>query len=293
MAKSKSGGSRAYLRGRIANDVYSIGKDGKGKKQQVVRSLAEQVKNPQTQLQMFGRMLMSTIMQAVSALTFIINHSFDSMAAGQPSISEFIRRNYALLKADATANPSAGNKFGLNKYQEKGAKAGQYVVSDGSAVLPAAVADASTAALAQMTITKTADEKTAGAIRSLLGVAVGDYITLVAIDKDGNGQAVRAIVASTLADDAELTAANVAQLFTFEGTVAPSVSLADTAITIAMPATIVPLSTGVIVSQQKNGSWEHNECTLVNRATTIEFTSSVALPTYPVGEEKFLNGGEL
>lgn len=46
MAKSKSGGTRSYIRGKIGADVYSVGKDGKGKRQQVVRSLAEQVANP-------------------------------------------------------------------------------------------------------------------------------------------------------------------------------------------------------------------------------------------------------
>lgn len=48
MAKSKSGGTRAYIRGRVGADVYSIGKTANGKKQQVVRSLAETVANPQT-----------------------------------------------------------------------------------------------------------------------------------------------------------------------------------------------------------------------------------------------------
>ena len=92
MAKSKNGGSRAYIRGRIGSDVYSVGKDGKGQKQQVIRSLAVQVANPRTSNQMFGRMIMSTVMQAVSGLSFIIDHSFDGKVKGQPSISEFIRQ---------------------------------------------------------------------------------------------------------------------------------------------------------------------------------------------------------
>ena len=62
MAKSKNGGTRAMIRGRVGSDVYSIGKDGKGARQQVVRSLAEQVANPRTQAQMFNRMIMSTVM---------------------------------------------------------------------------------------------------------------------------------------------------------------------------------------------------------------------------------------
>ena len=78
-------------------------KDGKGKKQQVVRALAETVKNPQTIAQMRGRMIMSTVMQAQSAMAYIVDHSFDGVPAGQPSISEFIRRNYELIKADVAA----------------------------------------------------------------------------------------------------------------------------------------------------------------------------------------------
>ena len=87
MAKSPVGGSRAMLKGRIGSDVYSVGKDGKGRRQQVVRSLAEQVSNPRTQAQMEGRMIMSTVMQAVAGLSAIIDHSFDGIANGQPSIS--------------------------------------------------------------------------------------------------------------------------------------------------------------------------------------------------------------
>ena len=71
MAKAKSGGTRSFLRGRVGSDVYSIGKDAKGNKQQIVRSLAESVANPQTLAQMRGRMIMSTIMQAVSSMSAI------------------------------------------------------------------------------------------------------------------------------------------------------------------------------------------------------------------------------
>ena len=139
MAKSKSGGTRSYIRGRIGSDVYSIGRDGKGSRQQVVRSLAEQVSNPRSQSQMFGRMIMSTVMQAVSGLAPIIDHSFDGVAKGQPSISEFIRRNYALVKADAVAHAATGNSFELSKFQEKGCKVGYYAISTGTVVKPAAV----------------------------------------------------------------------------------------------------------------------------------------------------------
>ena len=93
MAKSKSGGTRSMIRGRVGSDVYSIGKNANGKKQQIVRSLAETVANPQTIAQMRGRMIMSTVMQAQSALKPIIDHSFDNVVGVQPNLSEFIKRN--------------------------------------------------------------------------------------------------------------------------------------------------------------------------------------------------------
>ena len=88
---------------------------------------------------MTGRMIMSTIAQAVAALRPIIDHSFDNVSGRQPNISEFTRLNYALIKADVEAHPSSGNEFGLVKYQEKGVKSGTYQVSKGDIAVPTAI----------------------------------------------------------------------------------------------------------------------------------------------------------
>lgn len=288
MAKSKVGGSRAYIRGRIGADVYSIGKDGKGTRQQVVRSLAEQVSNPRTESQMFGRMVMSTVMQAVSALQPIIDHSFDGLPKGQPSISEFIRRNYALVKADAIANPASGNKFGLVKYQEKGAKGGQFVVSNGTMAVPSAVSALSNV----MSIELTAQTTTVGGLKAALGLSADGYITYVGILPDGSGLFVRAHVDTTLADETALTAENIASIVKLEANSPASVILETNTVSIQHGLTAEPVSFGIIVSDLVDGSWKHNKCTLENDSTPT-FTSDVALPTYPVGTEQFLNGGDL
>ena len=120
MAKSKSGGTRSMIRGRVGADVYSVGRDAKGKKQQIVRSLAETVSNPQTQAQMRGRMIMATIAQALAALRPIVDHSFDNVVGARANLAEFTSRNYALIKSDVATHPSGNNYFGLNKWQEKG-----------------------------------------------------------------------------------------------------------------------------------------------------------------------------
>lgn len=288
MAKSKVGGSRAYIRGRIGADVYSIGKDGKGTRQQVVRSLAEQVSNPRTLSQMFGRMVMSTVMQAVSALQPIIDHSFDGLPKGQPSISEFIRTNYALVKADAIAHPASGNTFGLNKYQEKGAKGGQYVVSNGAMAVPSAVQ-----ALANvMTIGLTAQTTTVGGLKAALGLSADGYITYVGILPDGSGMFVRAHVDTTLPDETALTSENIASIIKLEGNKSAGVSLDGNTITIERNAVDEPVSYGVIVSDLVDGAWKHNKCVLQSDATP-SFAYDVALPTYPTGTQQFLNGGDL
>ena len=290
MAHSKSGGTRSYIRGKIGADVYSIGKDGKGKRQQVVRSLAEQVSNPQTEAQMKGRMYMSTVMQAVSALSPIIDHSFDNVPNGQPSISEFISRNYALIKADAEAHPASGNVFGLNKYQEKGIKAGHYVVSKGEIVNPAAIAATSSG----LRITKLATDTTAGAIRSLLGVAVGDFFTFVAIVDSWKAIYFRVKVTDTLSDSTTLTSGNIGQLFDIEGNCPVAIQLDTTSITIVYNGVDTVYVEGMITSQKVAGAWKHSNCQLdESGADTFEWTSNVALPTYPQGSARFLNGGDI
>lgn len=300
MAKSRAGGSRSYLRGKLGSDVYSIGKDGKGKKQQVVRALAETVKNPQTIAQMRGRMIMSTVMQAQSALAFIVDHSFDGVPAGQPSISEFIRRNYELIKADVAANPSDNNQFGMVKYQQKGIHGGAYIVANGNAQLPAMVSFTNEEYEPKVTFGGLTAGFTAGDFRAALGLNVGDYFTMVIIESAAHGAvAHRLKVTEALADATVITDANAAQLFDVESVNADE---NDTlTFDVAQDGTSIAVSTnptndyaaGLILSKKVGGAWTHNNCVLSISSLGQRFSADVALPTYPVGSERFLNGGDL
>lgn len=292
MAKSKSGGSRSYLRGRIASDVYSIGRDANGKKQQVVRSLAEQVKNPQTIAQMRGRMIMSTVMQAVSAMAPIIDHSFDNVPNGQPSISEFIRRNYALIKADVAAHPASGNSFALSEYQEKGLKVGNYLMSDGKALLPSTLLTSSIES-GGLNFQLPAAATTAGAIREALGFSGEDFITSVSILEDGEFVFFRLNVSKALADDTAITESNVAQLFTADNPLGLTLTFEFSGGMIAVNASgKVGVRGGAIISRKTASGFEHNQCVLKGNGAA-DPAADVALPTYPEGTERFLNGGEL
>ena len=288
MAKSKSGGTRSYIRGRVGADVYSIGKDGLGKKQQVVRSLAETVANPQTEAQMRGRMIMSTVMQAVAAMSMIIDHSFDGMVKGQPSISEFIRRNYALIKADVAAHPASGNEFGLNEYQEKGVKKGSYVVSNGSAIIPAALELDSEQS--NITIALTATTLTVGGLKAALGLTPDDYFTFCGIRGNGTFQYMRYRINPDLADTTAISSANVENVFVTEGVGDFSVAL-DTNSIVISNGNIYDCNT-IIVSIKNDTGYAHNTAVL-GAGDGFASAADVVLPTYPMGSENFLNGGDL
>lgn len=285
MGKSKNGGTRSFLRGRVGSDVYSVGKDSKGQKQQVVRSLAESVANPQTTAQMRGRAIMSTVMQAVSALAQVIDHSFDSVAVGQPNVSEFIRRNYALVKADVAAHPASGNAFGIVKYGEKGAKRGAYVISDGNAYLPTAFVNAADKA----TLSVAGGSLSVAAIKSALGLGDSEYFTLVGLTANGNAEIARFRIADALSDDTIVTADNLSDLFAIEANCVPVVAVAGSTITFALPN--AQANSAIIISKLKNGAFIHNSAELLG-VENPDFTFNTAIATYPVGTARLLNGGD-
>jgi len=288
MAKSKSGGTRTYLRGRVGSDVYSIGRDSKGKKQQVVRSLAESVSNPQTQSQMRGRMILSTIAQALAVLRPIVDHSFDNVIGAQANLSEFTSRNYGLIKADIAAHPASGNSFGLVAYKEKGAKQGAYVISDGQATIPAALV--LTKASGIIAITLPADDITVGGLKSALGMSSEEYFTLVGLTTDGAAAYERFRVNPTLADSTAIAAGNIGDVFAVEGNAVASIAIASNVISITLAS--VAGDCAVIVSKKANGKYIHNEAVLGD-GSNFDAPADTVLPTYPVGNENYLNGGDI
>ena len=288
MAKSKSGGTRTFIRGRVGSDVYSVGRDAKGKKQQVVRSLAESVANPQTQAQMRGRMIMSTIAQALAVLRPIVDHSFDGLVGARANLAEFVSRNYALIKADVANAPSGGNSFGLVKYQAKGAKQGAYVVSNGAAVLPAALVI--THSEGKLAITLPADNVTVGGLKAVLGMSLDEYFTFLGIKADGTALYERFRVSPDLADDTAIAAGNIADVFATEGNAAAAVAIDSNVISITLAA--LADCCGVIISKKSNGGYIHNKCVLGNGRNFV-YTADLALPTYPVGAQNYLNGGDI
>ena len=288
MAKSPVGGSRAYITGRIGSDVYSLGKDGKGKRQQIVRALAEEVANPRTQSQMFNRMVMSSVMQAVHAMKVIIDHSFDGLPTGQPSISEFIRRNYALAKADAIANTGYAPHFGMVKYGEKSARPGQYVISSGKLVKDSRIGGNNFRVIFNLG----AGNTTVGGLRQLLGISDDGYFTWLRLTPENGLEYVRCYLDPSLADSEAITNDNKDALFTYEGNITPLTEFSNNQFMFKFEQPATCCSTGMILSDKVSGKWQHSACTMTTYGS-ITYTANTAIATYPVGDEMFLNGGEI
>ena len=118
MAKAKIGGLRSIVHGRVGSDIYQIGRSGAGTKQQVVRSMPEEVANPQSITQMQQRMILATVAAAFKLLKPIINHSFDGVAAGIASISAFRKMNFPILRDYVLNDAADGYQFSLNEWQQ-------------------------------------------------------------------------------------------------------------------------------------------------------------------------------
>lgn len=288
MAKSKSGGTRTYIRGRVGSDVYSIGRDAKGKKQQVVRSLAESVANPQTQAQMRGRMIMSTIAQALAVLRPIVDHSFDGVSGARANLAEFTSLNYARIKSDIAQHAASGNMFGLNKYGEKGAKRGAYVISNGNAAIPSTMTIDKTTG--EISIIVDAQNVTVAGLKAALGLTAEEYFTMVGLTADGAANYERFRVNPALSDDAQLSSVPLSNIFATEGNAMATVSLTTNVIKIALVA--IAGCCSFIISKKVNGGFIHSKA-ILGSATDLDFTANVALPTYPVGAQNYLNGGDI
>ncbi len=302
MAKSKNGGTRSLIRGRVGAEVYTLGRDGKGNRQQVVRAIAEQVANPRTSAQMANRMIMATVMQFVDKYSNILDHSFDGVAKGQPSLSKAIALNYSVL---------ASKDKNYNTYQEKGVKLNPWILSQGAAKFPAGMQEGQF----------TDDEYTLygkhgiwieiGSKTGTTPLTIADIQAVIvhngrpdvftSIDVDDN-KINQASLKEGLDPTTILTEDHIRELFdTFKIGAGNPVeeggeTNADnqyTYLVIGFGMVANDLGFGSIYSRNYGGTWKHNNATLNVPAGSQTNNYDAALATYPTGSEKFLNGGDL
>lgn len=313
MARSKSGGSRAFLRGRIASDVYSVGKDSRGNRQQIVRSRPESVVNPMTLPQQVVRMCMKTSALALKELSVIVNHSWEGVPYGQMSVSEFNRINFAALKSQYETEPDVVGKFSYATPSTRGMQLGPYQVSKGSLVVPSSLTYPMTEGMQGVAILTTSVEYSAqpkvSDIKAALGVSEGDYITILGFVASADGLSVsprfqRFYFEPSIPADTVVTNANIAQVFRTEGNNAPYLTI--------MPGSSDKhevwfgnadvfgnsvdgrYSGTIILSRKFADAWLRSSSFIQIYADEWDgFTADQAIEEWPIGEVRFLNGGDL
>ena len=167
-------------------------------------------------------------------------------------------------------------------------KKGAWVVASGKISAPAAVAVSGLG----MKIDLSDTGVTVGGLKQALGLSADGYLTVVGLEATSlEFIYLRVKLSTTLADSTEITAANVASLFATEGNRTADITLATNKIEI-VPGDSGLTQYALIVSELVDGVWKHNDAAL-NTPSDPDFTSDVALPTYPTGNVDFLNGGDL
>lgn len=118
------------LKGKLGETV-AMRRNGK----QVVRAYISNPKNPNSQKQQVQRMVQATAAQAYSAMKKICDHSFEGVQVGQKSMSYFMSKNMAYLRASVVANSDGTLVNASADYVRKGVNLpvlNKYIVSKGT-----------------------------------------------------------------------------------------------------------------------------------------------------------------
>lgn len=136
MARSRVGGSRGLLSGRVGDVVYAITRDSSGGFRQSLSSYNPNPFNPSTELQICARASMACIERAMFTYYAVIQNAFQNCAAGEQSVNEFSRLNYQdirqyfdLTYADED-NPETPYDYPFKSNTM--ARGGRFLISNGS-----------------------------------------------------------------------------------------------------------------------------------------------------------------
>lgn len=277
MARSNSGGTRGWLRGKVANDLYQVTHRADGRKVQLVRAVEESRVNNNTLEQALARMRMALLMGALSDLKQIVDHSWEGIPYGQLSIAHFVKVNMTDVMADCREHWNGENLF---CYPLKGVKAmrvGAFRIASGSLSAPSAITrgvNYSYGSLFPFRIVIGKPNPTFGDLKAVLGINALDYITLLILSGlyfPSSGvmyqslQFVRLYLAEGFDDATPITSANVASCFTFESNSTYRVDINTSTGTILVELSASPdginrdaLLSSVIVSRWSGRLWCRN-----------------------------------
>ena len=290
---AKSTGYFGLRRGSTKSHTYSV-VDGK----QITKDRVEGGKDPRTYAQMSQRCMVATNGTAYAAMKCICDHSFENKTAGMQCMREFMSTNLKLIQVSKEYD---NGFFGFNKYKESGLQPGSYVISRGS--LPDALVEAYIDSVSvetkkvSLTLASTSDGNIAEVADEMGCKNFGDMCTVALMHPKADGTYGFGAVRFTYKGGASvLDAFSVAVTGDIAGATPSFTSntlkvelrlVSDLAATASTTNTYM----AAITSRKVNGDWRRSNAHF--DVTDAVPTFAEAISTYPVGQERFLNGGNV
>ena len=288
---AKSANYYGLRRGSTKSHTYSV-VDG----QQITKDRVEGGKNPRTLAQMTQRCLVTTIAAAYSAMKSICDHSFEDVTAGLQCYRLFSKKNYTQLRLELE---SGDGMFGFNKYQQSGLVPGSYIISLGSLPKPLVNARIESVNIANRKVTLSLVTTTNGSLSEVVK-AMGckkfdDTCTVALMYPKADGSYGFGVVCfdykkgTNVLDSFSITVDGDVEIATpsfTSNTLKVDLSLSEA---LSIGATTDNIYMTAIVSRKMNGNWLRSKAQF--QVTNATPTFAQAISTYPVGQERFLNGG--
>ena len=273
-----------HARGKVGDLVFSR-VNGK----QVTRARAAVVKNPQTEAQMIQRILLNTVAQAYSKMSAITDHSFEGVAAGQPSMAYFMRRNLGLLRTtlaeigDFDAAAPMTSPIGTN-----GLASNTYVISKGqlAEIIPTVSTGGISIALSANTYE---------AVLAATGLQRGDQLTIITVSgseyTDQKFNYSRIILSPIEADGSE---APLSTAFLENGAIVKpnprnentghTYSFDDGEFLTTVAAQVVNMAAAIGSRQKTDGTWlRSNAALILAEGASIGYTMQASLDLFAAG----------
>ena len=285
---AKSIGYFGLRRGSTKSHTFSV-VGGK----QITKDRVEGGKNPRTLGQMRQRCIAATCTQAYSAMKSICDHSFEGFSAGNDCMNEFKNLNMSLLRQCVQYD---NGFFGFNKWGEKGMMRGAYILSNGTLAspLPNLAMLSVDVANRQGVIDIAYGQNLSDIIDEFNMRQFGDIVTVcVAYPKQDGSYGFGALRFTYKQGE------DVEHSFDFDACgdiTAASFSYAAGKITATFRtdhnwdenATADLVYLAAIASQKRNGKWYRSKAQFDVQDATPSYDEAIA--TYPVGQERFMNG---
>ena len=283
-------------KGKLGGSYFGKGPDGS-----TIQHVIGENKNPRTLAQMQQRMIMATAMAAYSGMKEIVDHSFEGITYGQPTMSEFIRLNAKMLRDGLLA----GTEYiSFNPYGVRSLYPNPYIISKGtlrdfSSNLIAGISDGRMVDITIDGLNIVEKVTTLGDVLSQMGLDKGSFITFVCCAYNTENGYSQFGWCRLIPKESELDSSvfdiEVSHFFEFESNVLVDLDTVFSASTMRIifgfDQEVDSVSTGVILSK-KQLTWRRSNATMINYfENDIPSPAATALATYPVGGDYILNGG--